>query len=77
MSGDLERILAGVFTDLAPVVLDAPHERLAAATELIDLLDGIVPASGTNLGASPALGGTSTEDLVAIARLAHSGIQLC
>lgn len=69
-TADLEDVLKGVYTDLAPVILDAPGERLAAARQLIDLLDGVVPAPGTNLGASPALGGSSADELVAIARLA-------
>jgi methylmalonyl-CoA mutase len=68
--GDLEQLLAGVYTDLAPVVLDAPGERLAAASALVDLLDGVTPAEGTNLGASPALGGSDAGELVEIARLA-------
>lgn len=67
---DLEDVLQGVFTDLAPVVLDAPGQRLAAAEQLVDLLDGVTPAPGTNLGASPALGGSSAEEVVAVARLA-------
>ncbi|MFC6154387.1 methylmalonyl-CoA mutase family protein [Nocardioides yefusunii] len=69
-TADLEDVLKGVYTDLAAVVLDAPAEPLAAAEKLVDLLDGVTPAAGTNLGASPALGGTSNDDLVAIARLA-------
>ncbi|MBE7325926.1 methylmalonyl-CoA mutase [Nocardioides sp. Y6] len=73
---DLEAVLKGVFTDLAPVVLDAPGQRLAAAEELVDLLDGVTPAPGTNLGASPALGGSDADEVVAVARLAvGKGIQ--
>lgn len=67
---DLEDVLKGIHTDLAPVVLDAPGARLAAATQLVDLLDGVTPAPGTNLGASPALGGSSADEVVAVARLA-------
>ncbi len=69
-AADLPTVFKGVYTDLAAVVLDAPGDRVAAATALVDLLDGVTPAVGTNLGASPALGGTSAEELVAIARLA-------
>ncbi len=69
-AADLESVLAGVYLDLAPVVLDAPGERLAAAEALVDLLVGTTPAPGTNLGARPVLDGGSTDELVAIARLA-------
>ncbi len=67
---DLGTILAGVYLDLAPVVLDAPGARAAAATRLLDLLDGVTPAVGTNLGARPALGSESKQELLEIARLA-------
>lgn len=67
---ELDVVLKGIYTDLAAVVLDAPGQRLAAAEQLVDLLDGITPAAGTNLGASPALGGSSADEVVAIARLA-------
>lgn len=69
-TADLEDVLQGVYTDLAPVVLDAPGERLAAAKQLVDLLDGVTPAPGTNLGASPVLGGSSADEIVEIAKLA-------
>lgn len=68
--GELSTILQGVYLDLAPVVLDAKGARVAAAAELLDLLDGVTPAPGTNLGARPALGGEPVEELVEIARLA-------
>lgn len=67
---DLPALLKGVYLDLAPVVLDAKGQRLAAAKALLDLLDGVTPAVGTNLGARPALGGEPVEELVEIAKLA-------
>ena len=50
---DLPRLLRGVLLDVAPVVLDAPADPLGAARALADLLDGTVPAPGTNLGVDP------------------------
>lgn len=81
---DLDAILAEVFVDLAPVVLDAPEDPLAAAEAYVDLLRDrdVTPADGTNLGADPIgarvrgvrAGSTdengSTDVLVAVARLA-------
>lgn len=67
---DLPTILQGVYLDLAPVVLDAKGQRPAAAKALLDLLDGVTPATGTNLGARPALGEEPVEELVEIAQLA-------
>ena len=52
---DLDATLADVLLDLAPVVLDAPADPLAAARALVAVLDdrGVTPADGTNLGADP------------------------
>jgi methylmalonyl-CoA mutase len=52
---DLDATLADVLLDLAPVVLDAPADPLAAAEALVAVLDdrGVTPADGTNLGADP------------------------
>lgn len=64
----LPALLAGVHLDLAPVILDAPGQRLAAARALLDLLgekEISVPAPGTNLGAA-----WDDDSLVEIARLA-------
>ena len=73
--------------DLAPVVLDAPADPLAAAEALVAVLDdrGVTPADGTNLGADPIgrvrawldrldhRGGSTTEStLVAVAELARA-----
>ncbi len=81
-AGDLPAVLDGVLLDLAPVVLDAPGDPLAAARALVGLLEerGVTPAPGTNLGVDPVaarvrgLGaGTSGDlgDLVAVAELAR------
>lgn len=53
--GDLEQVLEMVYVDLAPVVLSAPSEPLAAAQALVDVIRdrGVEPAPGTNLGADP------------------------
>jgi methylmalonyl-CoA mutase len=52
---DLDATLADVLLDLAPVVLDAPADPLAAGEALVAVLDdrGVTPADGTNLGADP------------------------
>ncbi|WP_372727925.1 methylmalonyl-CoA mutase family protein [Nocardioides sp.] len=69
-STDLEALLSEVLLDLAPVVLDAPAEPVAAARALLDLLSarGVAAAAGTNLGADPVR--ATADDLVAVARLA-------
>ena len=53
--GDLEQVLETVYVDLAPVVLSAPSEPLAAAQALVDVIRdrGVETAPGTNLGADP------------------------
>ncbi|QIX25876.1 methylmalonyl-CoA mutase [Nocardioides sp. JQ2195] len=52
---DLAAALDGVFIDLAPVVLDAPEDPVAAADALAAVFAdrGVDPAAGTNLGADP------------------------
>lgn len=75
---DLPAVLEPVFLDLAPVVLDAPHDPVAAATawETIISDKGVAPASGTNLGADPIgasmrhYGLTDTSAAVDIAKVA-------
>jgi methylmalonyl-CoA mutase len=54
-AGDLAAALDGVLLDLAPVVLDAPGDAVAAAEAFVALLRerGVTPAPGTNLGADP------------------------
>ena len=64
---DLPALLQGVLLDLAPVVLDAPVDPLAAAEAFLAHVGGADLAVGTNLGA-PATADTDT--LVAVARLA-------
>lgn len=53
--GDLDAALAGVFLDLAPVVLDAPEDPVAAAEAFVGVLRerDLTPAEGTNLAADP------------------------
>jgi methylmalonyl-CoA mutase len=60
----LAAALDGVLLDLAPVVLDAPDDQVAAARALLDLLGDTTPAPGTNLGGR---GGSAVE----VARLAR------
>lgn len=69
---DLAAVLAGVYLDLAPVVLDAPDAPLAAARAFLAHLESTEPADGTNLGVSAL---AAPDDLVAVARLAQeSGV---
>lgn len=53
--GDLRTVLERVYLDLAPVVLDAPHDQRAAADALAAIIDerAISPAPGTSLGVDP------------------------
>lgn len=60
---ELDRVLEGVYLDLAPTVLSCPDDPLGAAQALVDMVDrrAVEPAAGTNLGAdlfSPVLHGT-------------------
>lgn len=52
---ELAAALEGVFVDLAPVVLDAPTDPVAAADALAAVFAdrGVQPAPGTNLAADP------------------------
>ncbi len=52
---DLPVVLERVFLDLAPVVLDAPADPVAAAEAYTALLEdrGVTPAPGTSLGGDP------------------------
>ncbi len=54
--GDLRTVLERVYLDLAPVVLDAPHDQRSAADALAAIIDerAISPAPGTSLGVDPA-----------------------
>lgn len=64
---DLGAALEGVLLDVAAVVLDAPHDGLAAARAFADHARGTTLAAGTNLGVDPfaaaarALGTPSAE----------------
>ncbi|RYP86317.1 methylmalonyl-CoA mutase [Nocardioides guangzhouensis] len=53
--GDLAPVLEKVYVDLAPVVISAPSEPLAAAQALVEVIRerGVEPAPGTNLGVDP------------------------
>lgn len=80
-------VLAGVYLDLAPVVLDCPTDPVAAARALVDLADarGVALSPGSNLGADVLAptwtdhdvsdpGVTLLEALVLVADLAaHAG----
>lgn len=50
---DLAAALEGVLLDVAPVVLDAPHDGLAAARAFAEVARGTTLAAGTNLGVDP------------------------
>jgi methylmalonyl-CoA mutase len=52
---DLPQVLEKVYLDLAPVVLDAPTDPVAAAKAFAGLLAGreVTPAPGTGLGGDP------------------------
>ncbi len=61
---DLSAVLVNVLLDLAPVVIDAGDDQVAAAEAYLDLLGDTPAAPGTNLG------GRDTS-LVEVARLAR------
>ncbi len=76
--GDLAAILEKVYVDLAPVVLSAPSDPVAAARALLAVLEerAVEPAPGTNLGADPVgdrvrAGVGDLETLVEVAGLAR------
>jgi methylmalonyl-CoA mutase len=50
---DLPAVLENVLLDVAPVVVDAPADPVAAAQALAAALADVTPADGTNLGADP------------------------
>lgn len=50
---DLRAVLTGVMLDVAPVVLDAPSDPIAAAKAFAELAGGQTLAVGTNLGVDP------------------------
>ncbi len=85
---ELGTVLDDVLLDLAPLVLDARQDPVAAAEALVALLDerGVTPAAGTNLGSDPVGvlvrqpdarvdDAAVTDPLVRVARLARdSGV---
>jgi methylmalonyl-CoA mutase len=74
--GELDRVLEGVYLQLAPVLLDAGADFLPAAEAMLTLIGGGAPDSGlsVDLGADPltaALSGrnaAAVDDVVAVAR---------
>lgn len=72
----LPRVLAGVFVDLAPVVLEAPQQPLAAARALLAEAEsrGVALHPDSNLGADPAAaaqrGLAGPDELVEVVGLA-------
>ena len=75
---DLPAVLEKVYVDLAPVVLDAPSDPVAAAEAFAAVLAdrGVSPAPGTSLGGDPVSARvrqgapSSADDDVAVRRLA-------
>lgn len=65
---DLAAALEGVFIDLAPVILQAPDDPVAAAEALVTLFTdhGLDPAPGTNLAADPVAAGVREEGTVSL-----------
>ena len=67
---DLPTVLDKVYVDLAPVVLEAPADPVAAAEAFVALLEdrGVRPARGTSLGGDPIsaslIGGPPVEETV-------------
>lgn len=77
----LATILGPVFLDLAAVVLDAPHEPVAAAKELVRILAdrSLTPAAGTSLGADPLgamVRGRGNADLGIVGEIARMAAPL-
>ncbi|MDN5892833.1 MAG: methylmalonyl-CoA mutase subunit beta [Nocardioides sp.] len=68
---DLAAALEGVFVDLAPVVLEAPGDPVAAAEALAAIYAdrGVDPAPGTNLGADPVAARVRGEGAISLAVL--------
>jgi methylmalonyl-CoA mutase len=73
---ELATALEGVLLDVAPVVLDAPREELAAAQAFAAIARGTTLAAGTNLGADPigahirGYGGVEMSSVAAVAAIA-------
>lgn len=61
---DLGTVLDQVLLDLAPVVLDAGDDQVAAARAFLDVLGDTLPADGTNLGGR----GSSLVEVAGLAR---------
>lgn len=73
---DLGTVLEKVYVDLAPVVLDAPADQVAAAETFVALLEerAVEPCSGTSLGGDPvgaSLRGVEVEVAATVLRLAE------
>lgn len=76
---DLAVALQGVLLDLAPVVLDAPREELAAAQAFAAIARGTALAPGTNLGADPVgahIRGYGDVDMSAVTPVATLATEL-
>ncbi|MGN6722116.1 MAG: methylmalonyl-CoA mutase family protein [Marmoricola sp.] len=76
---ELAAALQGVLLDIAPVVLDAPREELAAAQAFAAIARGTVLAPGTNLGADPIgahIRGYGGVDMSAVAPVAALATEL-
>lgn len=81
---DLPALLEPVYLDLAPVILEAPHDPVSAADTFAQLLSDrdVTPASGTNLGVDPLgarareYGNADTAVVSEVAKLAtHIGVR--
>jgi methylmalonyl-CoA mutase len=78
-SADIPQLLDGVLLDIAPVVLDASTDAVAAAEAFLSVVRerGVTPAEGTNLGADPIgarVRGTeaSLDEVATVAALARA-----
>ncbi|MFW6774599.1 methylmalonyl-CoA mutase family protein [Nocardioides sp. CPCC 205120] len=65
---DLPALLAGVYLDLAPVVLDAPSDPVGAARAFLAYLEATEPAAGTNLGVAALAPEDALLEVVGLAR---------
>ncbi|MCW2747085.1 MAG: methylmalonyl-CoA mutase [Nocardioidaceae bacterium] len=79
--GDLPALLDGVFLDLAPAILDAPTDPVAAADALVAILSDrdLDAAPGTNLGADPigaSFRGNGLTDPQLVAAVAERAIAI-
>ena len=76
---ELATALQGVLLDVAPVVLDAPRDEVAAANAFAEIARGTVLALGTNLGADPIgahLRGYGDVDMSVVAPVAALATEL-